>query len=758
MSNQPVAEPIGANGLQRVWLTYQLLRVFAYCVRRHHSTERCPHRSYPQLHHATRLFSPPFDHFYLVPPSYPVVAMLSTTLIVAATLLLVALFTLPTSSIAQPPPVPHTPTAFLHGWQVDNFAISRNPATPYLLYVVDGSSRLIALDARDGRVIRNISYVDSREWFGNIAVDNRGYVYALAFNVDDGYLMNVFDESLELLKTVKLQTLQPPVTLSYALQVVVDSTNSVYLFSSSPGRKIDGQVWVLSPRQWIQQASWQAPIQLSNNRTAYYRMAIDSQDYLYFQAINGYKNLYITDQQGALQMNYQMGTGNRSEPWIDDLVIDSQGQMWHTLSGSTYVTVFDSSASLVAVYNLLSSDFPLWTVHIDVDLTGNVVVADTVEQSLLIVSPRGDIVNSLAPQVPSMWYLTQLLADYGDPAMGRSGSLLFGQYGSPYVVQRISVDDRDAGTLLQRYSLPGRLQSSCYDSTLDVGTQTNNLYVLLQCWETRGWISTYYSLLYVMSRSGRVVSEFRVATESYLVRADERTGTVYVAVYDPSGDAIVAYSMVDGSQLTNFTTSNPTLDHISAMVVLPPTSQTYAMLVLVDIYNLRFVNIDPTGASAPIVQPFPDNTVCDDVAFSPHHPDNAVYYVSCVYNNYANNSFSQSAFVHKYDVTDPSNPRLTDTYVPPFGLAIYFGDVVVGLDKHLYAYDWITGSVWQWRDADGVSAVSQQHPQLDGPQIHVGQTFVGSVQTKQPDVSLGAAMEQRGTQSPHRRMRGARSS
>ena len=131
----------------------------------------------------------------------------------------------------------------------------------------------------------------------------------------------VFDESLQSLQNVSLSSLWPPMLNPYSLQLVVDSTSSVYLFASSPRSNIDEYVWVLSPRQWIQHASWRAPLQISNNRTANYILAINNQDYLYFQQTSGYKTLYITDQQGEPQWTIQLGTDNMSDPWINAVAI-----------------------------------------------------------------------------------------------------------------------------------------------------------------------------------------------------------------------------------------------------------------------------------------------------------------------------------------------------------------------------------------------------------------------------------------------------
>ena len=63
---------------------------------------------------------------------------------------------------------------------MNSSAASRNPATPHLYYLVDGSRHLVVLDARDGRVVRNVSYWDTYDWLSSIAVDSHGYVYLVA--------------------------------------------------------------------------------------------------------------------------------------------------------------------------------------------------------------------------------------------------------------------------------------------------------------------------------------------------------------------------------------------------------------------------------------------------------------------------------------------------------------------------------------------------------------------------------------------------
>ena len=682
--------------------------------------------------------------------------LLHSILIATVALCLLALFILPASTVAQQP-AEHRPTRFLHGWFVTDFATSRNPATPHLYYAVDGTHQIIVIDSRDGRVVRNVSYFDSQHWLGAITVDSRDYVYVFAHSQQDSFHLKVFDESLQSLKNVSMASLQPSASSTWELQLLVDSVNSVYLFSSVPGSTNDGYVWVLSPRQWLQQASWKAPIRTSTNRTdtAYYVIAIDSQDYLYFQQTNGYKMLYITDQQGALQYSYQLGSGNTSSPWIDAVAIDSQGQMWHTFLGSPLVSVLDGSGKGVRLYNILTVNRYSYAKNIDVDLMGNVVVADGVEQALLILSSQtGDIVNSLSSRIPSLWSVTELLADYSGGGRGRNGgSLLFGDWSSPYVAQRMSVSDDDAGALLQRYLLPPRLSGSCFDDGVDIGSQSGNIYVLLSCFDWNTLDSS--TLVYVTSQAGRAVSEFHVHRDAYRVRADEPTNTIYITSrfgFD-GGNAIIAYSMADGTQLANYTTSDPPLNVISDFTIISTGPHDSALLVIVDAGNRRFVNIDTMGRAPPMSQPFPNRTFCRDITFSlTRH--SAVYYVSCSRSEYVNGTYMEETFVHKWDVTTPGQPMLTDSYVPPPGAQASLAAIVVGLDQHLYAYDSTSGSIWQWRDADRVSSASEQPQQDDEPRVHVGQLSVGSAETEQPDLSLAAGIVQSSERSSHRRIRG----
>ena len=674
--------------------------------------------------------------------------MVRITLATLAALCLLACFILPTPSTAQRE---HLPTNFLHGWLPVSFAASRNPATPHLYYIVDSVSRVLAIDGRDGRIVSNSSYFfDPFLYLGDIAVDSRGYVYVAAQIGENQLYIAVLDESLRSVKNVSLRSLQPPVLDVQYLQLVVDSTNALYLFNSGSDSSTDGQVWRLSPRQWLQSASWKAPIQLRNNitTTSSYVMAIDSDDYLYFQQINGYKMLYITSQKGQLQYTYQLGTGNMSDPWIEDVAIDAQMRMWHTHIDDTVVSVVDSDGQLVAEYDILSTNLYGYPQPIDVDQYNNVVVADGIEEALLIVSPQGDITNSLASRIPSFWTANDLLADYGGGGRGRAnGSLLFGDWASPYIAKRISVDDRDTGTLLQRYSLPDRL-AECYDAGLDIGGVSSNIYVLLRCYDPT-LSSLFYTLVYVMAQSGRVISEFHVSQQAYFIRADERTGVIYVAAQGSDGDAIIAYSSIDGRQLVSYTTTNPFLDTIFDITILPPTPQTGATLLVVDTFNRRFVHIDPSGNNATVSQPFANNTRCYRTAFTRQSNNGAIFYVSCTRSDRVNGTYIQQSFVHRWDVTDPNYPILTDTYLPPAGVRAFFAPIVVGLDQHLYVLDYQTSGVWQFRDADRRSAVNGEQPR-----IHIGRPLMQPAESVPGSLRPVASVEQHSALSRQRRIRG----
>ena len=88
------------------------------------------------------------------------------------------------------------------------------------------------------------------------------------------------------------------------------------------------------------------------------------------------------------------------------------------------------------------------------------------------------------------------------------------------------------------------------------------------------------------------------------------------------------------------------------------------------------------------------------------------------------------------DVTDPSNPRLTNSFVAPVGVDAYLGPIVVGYNRHLYAIDFNHGTLWQWRDADQSTAAGSQQQYDEKPTADVAQPVL----------------------LRHRRMRGSRSS
>ena len=226
-------------------------------------------------------------------------------------------------------------------------------------------------------MVSNVTYLDQSNYFSDIAVDSRGYVHVAVYTAGKGPHTAVLDQSLRSVKNISLTSLQLQLLHVQYLQLVVDSTNAVYLFDSAWGSSTEGRVLVLSSRQWLQSASWRAPISLQSNITSQsnYVMAIDSDDYLYFQQINGYKMLYITSQKGQLQYTYQLGTGNASEPWIEDVVIDSQYRMWHTRTGDSHVSVVDSDGMLVAAYDTFSTSSYGFIHPIDIDLHNNIVVA-----------------------------------------------------------------------------------------------------------------------------------------------------------------------------------------------------------------------------------------------------------------------------------------------------------------------------------------------------------------------------------------------
>ena len=590
------------------------------------------------------------------------------------------LSTLSVPALAQPP-VSHSPDGYLHGWSVDTFATSRNPDTPHLYYLVDGNKHLLALDSRSGRVIQNITHWDVRHSMRSIATDSRGYVHVVSTSNEEGYHLAVFDAQLRSLKNVSMAGLRPAVAARDILQMDIDSGNSVYIFTSTPrqNRPNNERVWVLNPRQWTQQATWIAPIPHNRNVTTafFYVFAIDSQDQLYFQQSNRYQTLYITDTSGELQYSKDL-VANTTAPWIDNLVIDAQFNMWHTYQGSTYVAALDSNGNYLAAYDVMSANTFL-SRSIDVDQRGWIIASDPVENALLVLSPTtGDIVSTLSPDTPSLWTADDIFADY----TGRGeASLYFSSYGTPYAVQRMSVDDKDAGRLLQRLSLPERLSEYCNSMDMDVGTQTSNLYVLLDCFYEHGNVFSQQALVYVMAPSGRAVSEFRVDGYAYRLRVDESAALMYAAVggSQETGDLVVAYSYTNGLQVKNYTAG---FQNIYDVIVLPPNPHDgTTSLVVVDTWNHRFVTLYPGGESAPRVQAYSNDSYCYDAAYSLNRQA-MLFYVSCETVSWVDGVYSASQNIQRWDITEAGSPRVTDTYIAPVGVEANFLRIVVGYEHN----------------------------------------------------------------------------
>ena len=673
--------------------------------------------------------------------------MLPATLLATLYLCLCLLLSFPVPSTAQPP-VEHSPDGYFHGWQCEDFVTSRNPTTPHLVYLLDVGRHVIALDSRDGRVVHNRTYWTLELNLIAIATDSRGYVFVTSTNFAAESDLLVLDEQLHPLRNVSLNDLRPRSVFPAFLQLAVDSGDTVYLFDSSPRSATDGRVWSLSPREWRQQATWQAPVErtaVNGTEALYYVMAIDSQDALYFQQISSYRTLFITDQRGELQYSQRLANSTGG-PDISDVAIDADGHMWHTYDASTYVTVIDTDGNVLAAHNVLSVDRPT-SKPLDIDQRGRVIVSDEAEGALLVLSPAtGDIVSTLEPDVLSMWLATDLYAD----RTGRGGASLLISPGPDFVAQRMSIDDRDAGRLLQRYTLPARLSGICVFQDMDVSAASGALYMLLLCDDN----NAAFALIYVVAQSGRVLSEFRLSLDAYRVRVDERAAMLYLVCAPPGIGAswVTAVSTTDGMQVANYTINSPGLGFVDDMLVLPPGPQSgSSTLVLVDLQNRRFVRLDTGGTSAPVLQPFADNTICWRIAYT-IDPQAASYYASCARTERVNGTSESSVFVHKWDVTDPSSPRLTDSFVAPAGIDAYFGPLVVGYGGHLYAIDFNHGSLWQWWDADRSTAGSQQQQQDERPRAHVGRVTGEAEQTRE---GLAANMAQSAVLSKQWRMRGA---
>ena len=292
------------------------------------------------------------------------------------------------------------PTRSLHGWRATHFACSRHPRTPYLY------CHIAVLVSRDGRVVNNVSlYIDSTLRGVTIEVDSRPRLRAgqPAHSYppfDDVAQLKVFTRQLQPVRNSTLKPLQPPATSAVSMQIVVDSSNYVYLFGII--ERIMPQVWVFSPLRWPQQSSWQPPIPVVDNTR--YGLGSTTRTTCTSSRPAATRRVHHRPE-GRLAVQLPVGTGNISEPHIRDVAIDAQLQMWHTYMNSSAVSVIDSSGRLITDYNLLSMSYGRSNSAIDVDLLNNVVVTDGWEQAMLIVSPRGDLIRTLSPDFPVVSYM-----------------------------------------------------------------------------------------------------------------------------------------------------------------------------------------------------------------------------------------------------------------------------------------------------------------------------------------------------------------
>ena len=696
--------------------------------------------------------------------------MLPSTLLTSiAFLLLFTLAAFPSPFTAQPS---HYPQRTWHGYSPTTFATSPSFETSHLLWIVDDEQHVAVVNTRDGSVVRNASFTEHyMQRLGAIALDSKSKsVFVVAYDDRQGaeQQLLVLDGDLNQVGGVPFSSLKPAPSDTREMQLIVDSTDTIYLFDSYQRSSALGTVWVLSPNQWTQQQTWKAPISLTNYTGCV--LAIDNADYLYFQDASGYQMLWITDDAGAVQAQFQLGTGNMSEPRITDVAIDAQQQMWHTYERSSYISVSDSNGKLLVLYDVMTP-YQWRPNHIRVDSQNNVIVSDILELSLLYVSQRGDIINTVTSPIMPMWGVNELLGDYVNDGRGGGGSVVFYTYYSSYPAQRISADDLDTGTLLQRYTLPPRLADSCVRVAIDIGSRTGNIYVLLECYYiTR---QNPYTLVYVLSRSGRVVSELRVGVADMFgnrVRVDEGAGIIYVAYLKYESrfnrtSSVVAYSAVDGSQLAmNFSTPSP-LSYIADIVLIPAGPQGgSSTLLITDTDNRRFLFFPTNNTNnKPQILAYPQGITYTWLTSS-LGPQSSFYARGNKVD--LNGTYTGGAFVHKIDYSNFGNPKIMDIFLPPPGVNYAsISSIVVGRDRHLYAVDYQTGSLYQWKETDDPPppppASSSEHAddlrqsENAEPRVHVAEAGVESDDAQHAEVSKLAATTRLSVQSRHSHMRGA---
>ena len=435
--------------------------------------------------------------------------------------------------------------------------------------------------------------------------------------------------------------------------------------------------------------------------------------------------------------------------------------MWQVYRNTTYVSVIDSSGQLVAMYDILSgppyyADNPyalVPTSHIAVDASNNVVVSDLVDESVLFVSLSGDVTHTVSSPVATVFYASQLLADYASGGGGGgAGSLLFSDAWSSYTVQRMSTIESDFGALLQRYSLPARLHGQCNATNLDVGSHSGYFYLLLTCSDAQ----SQYWLVYITTPFGRIVSEFRlVESGAQLVRVDEGAGIFYVYAAWWVDSKVYAHSAINGSLLAAYSTSDAALGPADFTLLMPTgVRQGSTTIVTADASNNRLVFFSSRNSTNYTLAAWPTQIFYNNLAYS-LLPQPSFYASGYTV---VNDSYFV-AFIHRFDISDPNNLQLTDVYLPPPGMESILGPIVIGLDRHLYAFEYNSKSVYQWRQADqppsSAASIEQQQTEEDEPRVHIGRVVVGSGKDVDAEASKLTAMPRPYAQNRHSRTRGA---
>ena len=462
-------------------------------------------------------------------------------------ILLVSLSSFLPSLCAQPPPPPpppspgfYEPDAAFHGWATQGYAL--DPRGNYIL-VIDHHTFLHSVDLRDPRQRREQLYTDPAFGLEAVAITRRGLPVVATVRKQLLY----FDEQWRPAFNVSLGAIDRRVEYWVAGgQMLVDSNDYLYLLGSNG----TGSYFVnILDSAGVRRDSWMIP-----GRLTFPNFPVWCNDKA--------NNVYLIQSLGPPNRPLQVFTSGgvptdtlRTDlsfvDGIDAIAVAPNGNIVLAGSGGQLgPTLFIYDAQFRPLFRYPLSAVADSVSQLTFDVFGNLWCLDTAQEMVLALAPNGDLLMTVASDVPSLYALTSLQYDRS------TDTLLFTDLRSqPFGLQRI--DSRD-GRLLQSYTLPSRL-ASCEQRALQV-TGDGNAWLLLHC---RDDPSIPPTRVHVLNRSGRVQREllFPDAGEAVDLALDPYDARLFitwaVGVYPALAvDVIRAYAL-DGRPLFNVSTLSP---------------------------------------------------------------------------------------------------------------------------------------------------------------------------------------------------------